>query len=49
MRRKLLEEKTGETYGQGKIDVEPFFGFLKANFDFTRLSLRGKSKAFKTL
>ncbi|MFD2628653.1 transposase, partial [Oceanobacillus kapialis] len=27
-----------------KIDVEPVFGFLKANLRFTRMSVRGKSK-----
>jgi len=27
-----------------KIDVEPFFEFLKANLAFTRMSVRGKSK-----
>ncbi|WP_148113849.1 transposase, partial [Candidatus Kurthia intestinigallinarum] len=26
------------------IDVEPVFGFLKANLGFTRFSVRGKSK-----
>ncbi|MBU5594828.1 transposase [Amphibacillus sp. MSJ-3] len=42
--KKKHKEKTGETYGQGKIDVEPFFGFLKANLGFARLFLRDKSK-----
>src|SRR5699024_7173080 len=27
-----------------KIDVEPVFGFLKANLGFTRMSVRGKPK-----
>ncbi|MFA9457181.1 transposase [Halalkalibacter sp. AB-rgal2] len=27
-----------------KIDVEPVFGYLKANLGFTRFSVRGKSK-----
>ncbi|HLR79812.1 MAG TPA: transposase, partial [Bacillota bacterium] len=27
-----------------KIDVEPVFGFLKANLSFSRFSVRGKSK-----
>src|SRR5699024_6868390 len=31
-------------YGKRKIDVEPVFGFLKANLGFTRMSVRGKSK-----
>ncbi|WP_017187875.1 transposase, partial [Alkalibacillus haloalkaliphilus] len=43
-REKLSEEKTGEIYGQRKVDVEPVFGFLKANLRFTRLSVRGKAK-----
>src|SRR5699024_2042477 len=38
IREKLSNEKTGEIYGQRKIDVEPFFGFLKANLGFTRMS-----------
>ncbi|WP_156482263.1 transposase, partial [Bacillus sp. VT 712] len=29
---------------QRKMDVEPVFGFLKANLGFTRFSVRGKSK-----
>ena len=31
-------------YRQRKIDVEHVFEFLKANLDFTRFSVRGKSK-----
>src|SRR5699024_9911041 len=31
-------------YGKRKIDVEPVFGFLKANLGFTRMSVRGKPK-----
>ncbi len=31
VRAKLSDEKTGEIYGKRKIDVEPAFGFLKAN------------------
>jgi len=27
-----------------KIDVEPVFGFMKANLRFTRFSVRGESK-----
>ncbi|SHT65537.1 Transposase DDE domain [Mycobacteroides abscessus subsp. abscessus] len=44
IRNKLSEEKTGSIYRQRKIDVEPVFGFLKANLGFTRFSVRGKSK-----
>lgn len=44
VRTKLSEEKTGAIYRQRKIDVEPVFGFLKANLGFTRFSVRGKSK-----
>lgn len=40
----LSEPKTGQIYGKRKIDVEPVFGFLKANLGFTRLSVRGKDK-----
>jgi len=42
IREKLSEEKTGAIYRQRKIDVEPIFGFLKANLGFTRFSVRGK-------
>lgn len=45
IREKLSEEKTGKIYGKRKIDVEPVFGFLKANLSFTRFSVRGKAKA----
>lgn len=44
VRTLLSEEKTGAIYRQRKIDVEPVFGFLKANLGFTRFSVRGKSK-----
>jgi transposase len=44
VRAKLSEEKAGSIYRQRKIDVEPVFGFLKANLRFTRFSVRGKSK-----
>lgn len=44
VRTKLSDEKTGEIYGKRKIDVEPVFGFLKANLAFTRFSVRGKQK-----
>jgi transposase len=44
VRAKLSEEKTSAIYRKRKIDVEPVFGFLKANLHFARFSLRGKSK-----
>jgi transposase len=44
IRQQLSEEKTGKIYGKRKIDVEPVFGFLKANLRFTRMSVRGKEK-----
>ena len=44
VQQKLSEPKTAEIYRQRKIDVEPVFGFLKANLGFTRFSVRGKSK-----
>jgi transposase len=44
VRMKLSDEKTGEIYGKRKTDVEPVFGFLKANLGFTRFSVRGKQK-----
>ncbi|WP_067729121.1 IS1182 family transposase [Oceanobacillus damuensis] len=44
IREKLSDEKTGEIYGKRKTDVEPVFGFLKANLGFTRMSVRGKEK-----
>ncbi|WP_394239605.1 IS1182 family transposase [Niallia oryzisoli] len=44
VRAKLSEEKTSSIYRKRKIDVEPVFGFLKANLRFTRFSVRGKSK-----
>lgn len=44
VRAKLSEDKTSAIYRQRKIDVEPVFGFLKANLRFTRFSVRGKSK-----
>jgi len=44
IRNKLSEEKTGSIYRQRKIDVEPVFGFLKANLGFTRFSVRGNAK-----
>jgi transposase len=44
VRAKLSEEKTSSIYRQRKTDVEPVFGFLKANLHFTRFSVRGNSK-----
>ena len=44
VRAKLSEEKTSSIYRKRKTDVEPVFGFLKANLCFTRFSVRGKSK-----
>lgn len=40
----LSEEKTGGLYRKRKIDVEPVFGFLKANLGFTRFSVRRTEK-----
>jgi len=40
----LSEKEAGEIYKQRKIDVEPVFGFLKANLSFFRFSVRGKLK-----
>lgn len=40
----LSESKTGDIYAKRKIDVEPVFGFLKANLGFTRFSVRGKER-----
>lgn len=44
VQQKLSEPGTAAIYRQRKIDVEPVFGFLKANLGFTRFSVRGKSK-----
>lgn len=44
VQQKLSEEKTAAIYRQRKTDVEPVFGFLKANLGFTRFSVRGKTK-----
>ena len=44
VRAKLSEEKSSAIYRKRKIDVEPVFGFLKANLRFTRFSVRGKPK-----
>ncbi|MEN2769253.1 IS1182 family transposase, partial [Ornithinibacillus xuwenensis] len=44
IKEQLSKKETGEIYGKRKIDVEPVFGFLKANLRFTRMSVRGKEK-----
>ena len=44
VRNTLSEAKMSAIYSQRKIDVEPVFGFLKANLGFTRFSVRGKAK-----
>ncbi|PRO66743.1 IS1182 family transposase [Alkalicoccus urumqiensis] len=49
IRQLLSEEKTGAIYGRRKTDVEPVFGFLKANLRFTRMSVRGKAKVKQEL
>ncbi len=49
IREKLSKEKTAEIYSKRKIDVEPFFGFLKENLGFTRLHVRGKSQVHNEL
>ncbi len=45
VRKQLSEKNAGEIYRRRKIDVEPVFGFLKANLHFTRYNLRGMRKA----
>src|SRR5699024_5854545 len=45
----LSNETTGEIYGKRKIDVEPGFGFLKANLGFARFSVRIKQKVEQEL
>ena len=42
---RLSDKKTGKIYKNRKIDVEPVFGFLKANLRFNRFTFRGKIKA----
>src|SRR5699024_1749352 len=49
VREKLSEEETNSIYRRRKIDVEPVFGFLKANLTFKRFSVRGKSKVKKEI
>src|SRR5699024_8977126 len=43
-KQQLSEKETGEIYGKRNIEVEPAFGFLKANLSFTRMSVRGNEK-----
>lgn len=45
IKKQLSDKKTGKIYKNRKIDVEPVFGFLKANLRFNRFTLRGKIKA----
>ena len=45
IRTQLSDKKTGKIYKRRKIDVEPVFGFLKANLRFNRFTVRGKFKA----
>ncbi|PRO65688.1 hypothetical protein C6I21_09205 [Alkalicoccus urumqiensis] len=40
----LSNEKASSVYAKRKVDVEPVFGFLKANLRFTRFSVRGTEK-----
>ncbi|WP_245175432.1 IS1182 family transposase [Exiguobacterium alkaliphilum] len=50
MTRTLLsDEKTGALYARRKTDVEPVFGYLKANLGFTRFSVRGKQRVRREL
>jgi transposase len=44
VRELLKEEKTGRLYRQRKIDVEPVFGDIKKNANFTRFHVRGTQK-----
>ncbi|WP_443092652.1 transposase [Cerasibacillus quisquiliarum] len=39
-----MDEETGDIYKKRKINVEPVFGFLKANLSFSRFSVSGKLK-----
>ncbi|SES38948.1 IS1182 family transposase, partial [Salisediminibacterium halotolerans] len=49
IRELLSETKAGDIYRQRKVDVEPVFGFLKANLRFTRMSVRGKDQVHNEL
>src|SRR5690606_9254718 len=42
--RSFRKKKLVRFIKKRKIDVEPVFGFLKANLSFSRFSVRGKSK-----
>lgn len=43
-REKLSDPKTASIYSKRKADVETFFGNLKANLGFNRMSVRGIEK-----
>ena len=47
--QKLSEAKTKTIYSQGKIDVAPVFGFMKAILGFTRMSIWGINKVKREL
>src|SRR5690625_3260825 len=49
IRNILSNETTRKIYGKRKIDVEPVFGFLKANLGFARFSVRSKQKVVQEL
>src|SRR5699024_12085938 len=49
IRNILSNETTRKIYGKRKIDVEPVFGFLKANLGFARFSVRNKQKVEQEL
>lgn len=49
VREKLSEEKTSAIYRQRKIDVEPVFGFLKANLGSTVLTFEVNGRLNTTL
>jgi hypothetical protein len=45
----LKEGETSKIYKRRKIDVEPVFGDVKQNMDFTRMHVRGKEKVKQEL
>src|SRR5699024_8998374 len=45
----LSETKINSIYKRRKVDVEPFFGFLKANLSFNRFSVRTEPKVRQEL
>ncbi|WP_240329428.1 transposase, partial [Staphylococcus haemolyticus] len=47
--KKLSEPITKTNYSQRKIDVEPFFRFMKAIWGFPRISVRGINKTKRKL